>query len=766
MSSVASSHYIPHTAGGQGDRPSIERAGDETGRDVVRYLRSWAHVLSVHGEPAIVLDRNGWVRWYNRHAESLFPMLRSSRCTVAQLAATTSLDEGGLRAAIRRVLEKGTWSGHGTIYRPDRMQRVLIKITMLPGQRKAAGMGVLISHGDRENHAPEIAADERDVAAFFDELLRNCTEEEPDIGALAELVGTSLGADQAYLVSVDPTRPPGDVRSAKCGGWRRDAGIIRSIAKDEVERLRSSAGERPNQLQYVMPVVTTRGDVYGEIVALFKKREGRSFHHASRLLGVFSRMLAAFLEGLHIFRMQGESSQRWERLVEAHPDPIIVLRDVAITYANPAATALLGARGAAEFHGRSMLDFASSHTRDALEGLIREVERDEVAQGLECELHALDGRHLITDVRATATIFAGASGVQLIIRDLTEKKKSEERFRNWFHTIAEGMWCIALERPVSEGAPESVQIEQILAHGRVDECNPPMAALLGGSPEDVTGRRIADFPIFQDLVGQFVAGRLKLDKWQHAVAREESTLYLISSARGVLEHDDLVRIWGSCLDVSRSVDAERNLIRAVEAHQQRVAYELHDNLGQLLTAMRLLSYSMYEDLSHVLSPELDAQMKQLASVTDDAVFALRSIYGQLTPSDLLKGGSITAAVQDVVATIRQLSDVYVTFAVEGDPEVLDQDSKIHAFRIIQESLNNAVKHSRAKSIAVMIEHNTESNTIEFSVSDAGVGFDVANVKTKSLGIESLYRRARIIGGDLKIISAPGDGTTVRCSIPV
>ncbi|MEM6720842.1 MAG: sensor histidine kinase [Bacteroidota bacterium] len=194
----------------------------------------------------------------------------------------------------------------------------------------------------------------------------------------------------------------------------------------------------------------------------------------------------------------------------------------------------------------------------------------------------------------------------------------------------------------------------------------------------------------------------------------------------------------------------RDLINAQEEERSRLARELHDSVGQKLM---LLS----KQTKKIENPN----MEHLASSTLEEV---RSISRGLHPSNLERMG-LTMAINALVYDINVNTNLFFTEDIDNIDYILSKEEELHVYRIIQEVLSNVVKHSEAK--AVKIEIRKKDHMISFLVSDNGKGFDIeSKYKNISLGLKTLYERAKILGAQLQLDSKINDGTEMRLNISI
>lgn len=194
----------------------------------------------------------------------------------------------------------------------------------------------------------------------------------------------------------------------------------------------------------------------------------------------------------------------------------------------------------------------------------------------------------------------------------------------------------------------------------------------------------------------------------------------------------------------------RNLIKGQEEERTRLARDLHDSVGQKL--MLLTKKAKEYDRTDI------------DDLAQNTLEELRSISKGLHPVTLERIG-ITAAVESMVREIDEHTDIFFTQEIDPVDNLLPKSSALHVYRIIQESLNNMVKHSEAKSASVAIINNIE--TIEVIIKDNGKGFDfLKTLRTnKNLGMKTLMERSKIINAKFRIYTEPTRGTIVELVIP-
>ena len=225
-------------------------------------------------------------------------------------------------------------------------------------------------------------------------------------------------------------------------------------------------------------------------------------------------------------------------------------------------------------------------------------------------------------------------------------------------------------------------------------------------------------------------------------------------------------------DVSERMRAQEELRAfAVQAHhvreeeKARVARELHDELAQSLTTLKMDAAWMRDRLARESASqiELTGKLATMQATLDHAVAATRRIASDLRPL-ILDDLGLAAALEWLVNGFIKRSGIACTLEMEGEVELAEPFATA-VFRIVQESLNNVAKHAHASKVQVRIAH--DGKAVMLSICDDGCGFDAqAPRRPEALGLAGLRERAHLLRGSADIRSQEGSGTTVEVRIPL
>lgn len=195
-----------------------------------------------------------------------------------------------------------------------------------------------------------------------------------------------------------------------------------------------------------------------------------------------------------------------------------------------------------------------------------------------------------------------------------------------------------------------------------------------------------------------------------------------------------------------------------EQERKRVANDLHDSMGPLLSTVKLYLQSI------VIDNEQDKQLLDKASTyIDETITSLREISYNLLPSGLSRKG-LAETLKEYVYRVASRNVLRIEFNPEANLMV-NKEIEVHLFRILQEIIQNTIKHAKAQTLRLWITDNTGELVILSE--DDGLGFDVENTRNSSagLGLKSIESRCELIGASLEIISEKGKGCRIVIKIP-
>lgn len=256
---------------------------------------------------------------------------------------------------------------------------------------------------------------------------------------------------------------------------------------------------------------------------------------------------------------------------------------------------------------------------------------------------------------------------------------------------------------------------------------------------------------------------------EQANALRRKQFQLVGALISILVLVIIVLLWYNQIKLKQKALHQQNLLEkqvltnqvmmeAEEKERKRIAQELHDGVGQQLSAAKL-NLSAFQNK---LPFEQQDSFTRMIQLVDDAVKEVRQISHNMMPGALQKQG-LKEALDDFIFKLRQATTVSIELEVIGFDKRLHATTETVLYRVVQESVNNALKHAQANIISIQLVGHDDY--INLMIQDDGVGFDKNNSKN-GIGLKNLTSRVELIGGTIEFDSTPGNGTTVVVNVPV
>jgi len=202
-----------------------------------------------------------------------------------------------------------------------------------------------------------------------------------------------------------------------------------------------------------------------------------------------------------------------------------------------------------------------------------------------------------------------------------------------------------------------------------------------------------------------------------------------------------------------------------EATFKTIAQELHDNIGQVLSVVKLSLSILPLETLHPAYESVQNSRQMLNKVIYDMADLTKSLH-----TDRISQIGLVEANRFDLESLRRTGLVEAAFSVTGDEYPLESQRGIFLFRMFQEMMNNILKHSKATHVNIAVNYQID-NKFVLQVEDNGVGFDPEKKKVQAssssgIGLKSMTNRARLIGGEISIQSQPGKGTIIKVELPL
>ena len=265
-------------------------------------------------------------------------------------------------------------------------------------------------------------------------------------------------------------------------------------------------------------------------------------------------------------------------------------------------------------------------------------------------------------------------------------------------------------------------------------------------------------PFKNKLSAQFESGKLNADFPEIRLGQRYVTVRCRPVFGGALL---------TFMNISKSKEMEiatyNAMLEGQESERRRIAQEMHDGIGPLLSALKLNIEHLYSQVP-LEDPDLAPRFDTVVSMIDQVTQEIRSISHSLMPAALMDFG-LDVALQQLCGRVSLKGKTQVTFFSNQPAVRLEPNIELGLYRIGQELLNNALKYAAAKEINVQIIHHEKS--IVLMIEDDGKGFDQKDLKTKMKGIGHLDIQARVksMKGHFSLESFPGEGVLATVEVP-
>jgi PAS domain S-box-containing protein len=390
-----------------------------------------------------------------------------------------------------------------------------------------------------------------------------------------------------------------------------------------------------------------------------------------------------------------------------------------------------------------------------------------------CEMRMVkhDGTQFWAHLAATAAQDGdGAPAIRFVLSDVTERKQaeaaareSEERFHALYESSSDAILLTVPDGRILAANPSACrmfgrteeEIKQIGRSGVMDASDPMLALAL--EERQRTGKFIGEIAFIRKG-GEVFPGEVSSSIFRDS----DGNVRASSVIRDITERK---RAEAALRENTRQLHTlSRRVLEAQETERRRVAHELHDELGQALTAIKINLQTRAR--FHKQSPD-ELNVENLR-IVDDALQQVRRLALALRPS-MLDDLGLLPALRWIAEQTAARSGFTVQFHTAIPEARLSPEIETACFRIVQEALTNIARHARAQRVEIDL-HRT-GDALVLCVQDDGCGFDLAAMRGRalaggSIGVLGMQERAELIGGQLNIESTPGQGSTVRLTCPL
>jgi PAS domain S-box-containing protein len=477
-----------------------------------------------------------------------------------------------------------------------------------------------------------------------------------------------------------------------------------------------------------------------------------------------------------------ENEQRFTGIFHSAMDAIITIdHDQRILHFNPAAEQVFRC-SAAQATGSPLTRFLPQRFRDAHE---QHVERfgktgsSDRQMGKQLDLYGLreDGEEFPLEASISHTVQQGKILYTVILRDISARRHAEAAVRNSEKRF----------RGLIEVSPEAIYIHQ---DEIITFVNHAAQKLFGAtSPDELVGKSV--YSLFhpdlestvREVIKSLLAGVLSTPILERKIVRLDGEIRFVEVAVSVFDDGGKRACQGIMRDVTDRYLARAELERshaelrqlsialetAQEEERKRIARELHDDLGQHLTVLKMEMSNLKAKLKHTATHQatfasLLDDTERMDGLLNHTVQSIRRISTDLRPL-MLDDLGLATALEALINQVSRSSNIHCTFTLDPDRLSIDQRLATPLYRIAQEALNNIVKHSQATEANLNLYRDAASSLI-LEIRDNGKGITPENRrKAASFGLIGMRERVYALGGELQIDGQPGSGARIRVIIP-
>lgn len=317
-------------------------------------------------------------------------------------------------------------------------------------------------------------------------------------------------------------------------------------------------------------------------------------------------------------------------------------------------------------------------------------------------------------------------------------------------------------------SPASVAITT-LEERRFTHVNNGFLRLLGYRREEVIGYTAHDLGIdveHQDRKSIYERVRQEgsVENIEAQVRTKEGAIRDVFGSYFLITVGEASYVVQKVVDITTIRRLEREVLQTSERERRHLAHNLHDNVGQLLTAASLRARMLEQRLGRRQAEEA-AQADQMVTLLERALEALRGLSRQMLPLPLEEGG-LREVLSEFVSQVGAAYDVTCTLRADEAVELSDPDVITHLYRIVQEAVTNAVRHGHAQCVELTLTQVQEILTLCIYDDGSGLPDSVLEGRAEGVGLRSMHYRTRVLGASLRVGNRREGGACIEVTLPL
>ena len=335
--------------------------------------------------------------------------------------------------------------------------------------------------------------------------------------------------------------------------------------------------------------------------------------------------------------------------------------------------------------------------------------------------------------------------------DITKRKEIENAYVALVENSLQGLAVIQDERLVYVNDA----LAEVSGMTRDELLAMSPGEMFGGlHPEEASRRRA----VHQDRL----AGKPVPPRFEFRQVRRDGQVRVLEATASVIEFRGRPAVQAAVVDITARRELDRAILEASESERQRIALDLHDDIGQQLSGIGLMTKALEERLEAEMRTEAQA-VRRVRELVGETMTKVRDLSRGLLPAEV-ETGKLAIAIESLAARARESSGIEFHLSIDQEAQVNDRSAATHLCRIAQEAVNNALKHAEASRIELALEL-CDGNCV-LTIQDDGAGISGRSGEGDGLGIRLMEHRASLMGARLTIEPNEPRGTVVTCRAPV
>lgn len=457
-----------------------------------------------------------------------------------------------------------------------------------------------------------------------------------------------------------------------------------------------------------------------------------------------------------------KSEERYRLLFDSAADAIFMMKNDKFIDCNKATLELFGCSWE-KIINCTPFSFSPEKQPDGSDSITKGLEKIKDAlsgkpQIFEWQHRKCDGTLFDAEISLLSFTILNEVFLQAFVRDITSRKlvqksliESEMKFRNIFNSTTDGIIIIAF-------------------NGKIIESNDIFIYNTGYSKEDIQNMTFNDFsePAFHSVLKEktgLLVEKSKIPPFEIEIRNKDNSLSPVEISCIIIDYNDAKAILAIIRDIQDRKLVEKKILDAIikteEKEREKFAKNLHDDLGPLLSSIKMYVNSIYN------ITDLGKQkfvIDQLNDIVREAIQSTKEISNDLSPH-VLKNYGLTASIQSFARNVEE--HIRIKFETNLNDNRLSDEVETSVYRIIKELINNTIKHAGASEVVMKLVHDKKKLILLFK--DNGIGFEhhIDDIKENGgMGISNIISRIRSLKGKYSFKSEKNSGITFELQIPL